>query len=121
MVVARLDHGELQVVDRVRERVALAEGLDEQRHLTPAAWERALECLSRFGQRLRDMPRGSVRAVGTNTLRRARNTRPFLVAAQKALGYPIEVIPGVEEARLIYLGVAHHHPTEAPRRLVIDI
>jgi exopolyphosphatase/guanosine-5'-triphosphate,3'-diphosphate pyrophosphatase len=121
MVVARLDHGELQVVDHVRERVALAEGLDEQRNLTPEAWGRALECLSRFGQRLRDMPRGAVRAVGTNTLRRARNARPFLAAAQKALGYRIEVIPGVEEARLIYLGVAHHHADEAPRRLVIDI
>jgi exopolyphosphatase/guanosine-5'-triphosphate,3'-diphosphate pyrophosphatase len=67
------------------------------------------------------MPRGSVRAVGTNTLRRARNTRAFLSAAQKTLGYPIEVIPGAEEARLIYLGVAHHHPGEARRRLVIDI
>ena len=121
MVVARIAHGELQVVDRVRERVALAEGLDDDKRLVPEAFERALVCLSRFHQRLGDMPQSTVRAVGTNTLRRAKNARDFLDAAQDALGHPIEIISGREEARLIYLGVSHTHSDEVPRRLVIDI
>ena len=67
------------------------------------------------------MPRGNVRAVGTNTLRRARNARAFLAQAREALGHPIEVISGREEARLIYLGVAHDLADEPRRRLVVDI
>jgi exopolyphosphatase/guanosine-5'-triphosphate,3'-diphosphate pyrophosphatase len=121
MVVARLKHGELQLVDRVRERVALAEGLDHDKRLVPDAIERALACLSRFHQRLGDMPQNAVRAVGTNTLRRAKNSRELLSAAREALGHPIEVISGREEARLIYLGVSHSHSGDVPRRLVIDI
>ena len=121
MVVARHDHGELVLVDRERERVALGECLNDQKELSDKGIERALACLSRFGQRLRDMPTGAVRAVGTNTLRRARNARAFLAAGQEVLGYPIEVIPGIEEARLIYLGVAHTTSTDVPRRLVVDI
>ena len=121
MVVARLDHGELQLMDRVRERVALASGLDADRRLTPEAWDRALGCLSRFAQRLRDCPPEAVRAVGTHTLRRAKNSREVLAAAHETLGYQIEVLPGVEEARLIYLGVSHSHSIDVPRRLVIDI
>jgi exopolyphosphatase/guanosine-5'-triphosphate,3'-diphosphate pyrophosphatase len=121
MVVAQLSHGQLQVIDRLRERVALAEGLDEERRLSGDAVERALACLARFGQRLRGMPGGAVRAVGTNTLRRARNARAFLERAQQALGFPIEVIPGLEEARLIYLGVTHSRADDSQRRLVVDI
>ena len=122
MVVARLSHGELHVVDRIRDRVALAEGLDADRSLTPEATQRGLDCLSRFGQRLRDFPMGAVRAVGTSALRQARNGRTFLAAGREALGFPIEVISGLEEARLIYLGVSQSTSTDVgPRRLVIDI
>lgn len=122
MKVARLEEGRLEVVDRLRERVALAEGLDEHKVLSPAVQERALACLSRFGQRLRDMPATSVRAVGTNTLRVARNARTFLALAQEALGHPIEVVSGREEARLVYLGVIGSLPTNGgTRRLVVDV
>ncbi len=121
MVVARVVGGRLHVIDRMRESVRLAAGLDEQRRLAGEAQTRALACLARFGQRLRGMPAPSVRAVGTNTLRQARNARPFLRRAERALGHEIEVLPGREEARLIYLGVAHELADDAGRRLVIDI
>jgi exopolyphosphatase/guanosine-5'-triphosphate,3'-diphosphate pyrophosphatase len=121
MVVARLDEGRLHVVDRLRERVRLADGLDERRYLTPEALERALACLTRFGQRVRELPAGAVRAAGTNTLRLAKNRASFLAKAKQALGHPIEVIGGREEARLIYLGVAHSVPHDEGRRLVVDV
>jgi len=121
LVVAQNDHGGLQVVDRMKEMVRLAGGLDEDGNLDDTSRERALACLERFGQRLRDMPRGSVRAVGTNTLRQAGNSRSFLRQAEQALGHPIEVVSGVEEARLVYLGVAHSLADQGGRRLVVDI
>jgi exopolyphosphatase/guanosine-5'-triphosphate,3'-diphosphate pyrophosphatase len=121
MIVARTDAGQLHVVDRLRERVRLAEGLDAEKNLTPAAMERALACLNRFGQRVRDLPQGAVRAAGTNTLRQAKNSGEFLEKARELLGHPIEIIAGREEARIIYLGVAHSVPAEDGRRLVIDI
>jgi exopolyphosphatase / guanosine-5'-triphosphate,3'-diphosphate pyrophosphatase len=121
MVVARYSHGQLIIQDRLREMVRLGAGLDEQGRLERAAMERAIECLQRFGQRLRDMKAESVRVVGTNTLRRARRKGAFLDRARAALGHPIEVISGIEEARLVYLGVAHTTPSEPGRRLVVDI
>ncbi len=121
MVVARVEDGHVHVLDRLKERVALAEGLDEDGELTGAARRRALACLARFGQRLRDMPARNVRAVGTNALRRAKNVREFLARAEPVLGHSIEVIPGREEARLIYLGVAHSRQDDPGRRLVVDI
>ena len=121
MVVARLVHGEPSLVDRLRERVALAAGLDERKSLRADAQQRALECIARFGERVRSMPKGSVRAVGTSALRQARNARSFLARAEEALGHPIEIISGHEEARLIYLGVAHDLSDDAERRLVVDI
>lgn len=121
MVVARVAAGQPHVVDRLRERVVLAAGLDRDKRLVPEVQRRALETLRRFGQRLRAVPRGAVRAVGTNALRQARNAAPFLRRARKALGHPIEVVPGREEARLIYLGVSHALPDEGGRRLVVDI
>jgi exopolyphosphatase/guanosine-5'-triphosphate,3'-diphosphate pyrophosphatase len=121
MIVARLEHGELVVIDRLRESVRLGAGLDGRKNLTPLAQERALACLERFGERLRDLPRGSVRAVGTNALRLARNSGEFLRQAQHALGHRIEVIAGREEARLIYLGVAHGLAAGEESRLVVDI
>ncbi|MDH5785552.1 MAG: exopolyphosphatase [Chromatiales bacterium] len=120
MIVAELVDGELRIVDRLREMVRLAGGLDEQGNLDEASRQRALACLQRFGQRLVDFPPGSVRAVGTNTLRRARSN-DFLKQARQALGHPIEIIAGVEEARLIYLGVAHTLSDSDDIRLVADI
>jgi exopolyphosphatase/guanosine-5'-triphosphate,3'-diphosphate pyrophosphatase len=121
MVVARYDHGQLVIVDRLRETVRLGAGLDEQGRLSREAVDRALQCLERFGQRLRDMRAESVRVVGTNTLRKARRKGAFLDRARECLGHPIEIIAGVEEARLIYLGVAHTTPHESGQRLVVDI
>lgn len=121
LIVARLHHGELVVVDRLRESIRLGAGLDADKKLTGRAQEAALACLDRFGQRLRNLPRGNVRAVGTNTLRQARNATAFLSRAQVTLGHPIEVIAGREEARLIYLGVAHGLEARDESRLVVDI
>jgi exopolyphosphatase / guanosine-5'-triphosphate,3'-diphosphate pyrophosphatase len=121
MIVARYSHGQLIILDRLREMVRLGAGLDEQGRLTREATEAALACLQRFGQRLHDMKAESVRVVGTNTLRRARRKGAFLDRARSALGQPIEIISGIEEARLIYLGVAHTMPNEPGRRLVVDI
>jgi len=121
MVVARNQHGEPSIVDRLREMVRLASGLDDQGLLDEPSQERALACLRRFGQRLRDMRAHQVRVVGTNTLRRARNADAFLAKAEEALGHPVEVISGIEEARLIYLGVSHHTDSTDGANLVIDI
>ena len=121
MVVARYDHGQLVIVDRLRETVRLAAGLDTQGRLSRESVTRALQCIERFGQRMRDMRAESVRVVGTNTLRKARRKGAFLDRAREALGHPIEIISGVEEARLIYLGVAHTTPQESGQRLVVDI
>jgi exopolyphosphatase/guanosine-5'-triphosphate,3'-diphosphate pyrophosphatase len=121
MVVARYDHGQLVIVDRLREPVRLAAGLDEQGRLNRDSVARAIACLERFGQRLRDMRAEGVRVVGTNTLRKARRKGAFLDRAREALGHPIEIISGIEEARLIYAGVTQTMPLEPGRRLVVDI
>ncbi len=121
LIVGRFSQGRLTILDRLRESVRLGAGLDDDNRLTRASREVALDCLRRFGQRLRGIPSGRVRAVGTNTLRKARNGRDFLVEAQRALGHPIEVIAGREEARLIYLGVANGLADDGGQRLVMDI
>lgn len=121
MVIARVVDGQVQVIDRLREMVRLAEGLDDEGTLAPAARDRALEALARFGERIRSLPAGAVRVVGTNTLRQSRSPRGFLDAAEAALGHKVEVISGVEEARLIYLGVAHSLGRRDGKRLVMDI
>ncbi len=121
MVVARNQHGEPSIVDRLREMVRLASGLDGDGMLDAASQERALACLRRFGQRLRDMQAHQVRVVGTNTLRRARNSDAFLAKAEEALGHPVDVISGIEEARLIYLGVSHHTDSSNGATFVVDI
>lgn len=121
MIVARLHDGQLIVVDKLREMVRLAEGITEQEDLLPEVEARAIECLERFGQRIRDFPSSSVRAVGTNTLRNASRAGDFLHRAEQALGHPIDIITGVEEARLIYLGVSHGIAENSSQRLVMDI
>jgi exopolyphosphatase/guanosine-5'-triphosphate,3'-diphosphate pyrophosphatase len=121
MVVARLSHGQLTVVDRLREMVRLAAGLGEDSRLDRASRERALTCLSRFGERIRDMHADRVRVVGTNTLRKAKKTGDFLMEAQDRLGHPVEIISGIEEARLVYLGASHSMPLIDGPQIVVDI
>lgn len=121
MIIGELRQGQLTIIDRLRETVRLAEGLTRDGDLSPAARRRALDCLSRFGERLHDMKAANVRAAGTSALRRARDSRGFRVDAEQALGHPIEVISGIEEARLIYAGVTHSMPAIDGLRLVLDI
>jgi exopolyphosphatase/guanosine-5'-triphosphate,3'-diphosphate pyrophosphatase len=121
MIVANVVDGNISVLDRIKESVRMAAGLDKNRNITPEASERALECLKQFGQRINGLPEDAVSAVGTNTLRRAKNSAAFLVEARKALGYDIETITGLEEARLVYLGVAHSMAGADGTRLVVDI
>lgn len=121
MLIAELVEGELRPLQRFREKVRLAEGLDDHRLLDEAARERGFQCLRRFAQRLRNMPSERVAIRATNTLRVAINANDFIAVAEGILGHPVEVISGVEEARLIYLGVAHTLADDAGRRLVVDI
>lgn len=122
MIIAQMQGGELKLVDRLREQVRLADGLDADRYLDPECQMRALECLGRFGQRLAGLPSDNIRIVGTNTLRSARNSQEFLDRAGALLGHEIEIVSGIEEARLIYLGVAHGLASDSDaNRLVIDI
>lgn len=121
MVVARNVLGQLRIVDRLRETVRIATGLRANGDLDPAARDRAFACLARFGERIHSFPPNRVRAIATNTVRRLRNPQAFLIPAETALGHAIEVVSGREEARLIYLGVAHGLPPSDARRLVIDI
>jgi exopolyphosphatase / guanosine-5'-triphosphate,3'-diphosphate pyrophosphatase len=121
LIVAELQGTEIRVIDRLREMLRFGSGLDSQGRITALAARRALACLRRFGQRLQTLKAGQVRAVGTNTLRKARNAKEFLKRAEAALGHPIEIISGVEEARLIYQGVASGLPADDERRLVVDI
>lgn len=107
-------------IDYLKETVRLGAGLDAAGHLTEEAQQRGLACLARFAQRLRGFDPAQVRTVATQTLREARNRDAFLLRARQALGYPIEVISGREEARLTFVGVARLQPSQQPR-LVIDI
>jgi len=121
MIVGELRHGQLAIIDRIKETVRLAEGLSPNGDLSADARQRALDCLSRFGERLRDMRAGSVRAAGTSTIRRAREDTSFMSEAEALLGHPIEVISGIEEARLVYTGVMHSLPPTDGMRFVTDI
>jgi exopolyphosphatase / guanosine-5'-triphosphate,3'-diphosphate pyrophosphatase len=119
--IARVEGDQLYMLDGLRETVRLAAGLTTGKYLDAEAQQRALAALGRFAERLRDLPREAVRAVGTNSLRVAKNAADFIPQAEHTLGFPIEVIAGHEEARLIYLGVAHGLPQSKHNRLVIDI
>lgn len=119
--IARVDGDQLYMLDGLREPVRLAAGLTANKYLDAKAQQRALAALGRFAERLRGLPREAVRAVGTNSLRVAKNAADFIPQAEHTLGFPIEVIAGREEARLIYLGVAHGLPQSKDNRLVIDI
>ena len=121
MVVARYLLGQLRVVDRLREQVRMAGGLDAQGGISAEAMQRALDALARIGERIGSLPANRVRAVATNSVRQLRTPQAFLLPAETALGHAIEVVSGREEARLIYLGVARGLPPKDTRRLVIDI
>ncbi|MEZ9058239.1 exopolyphosphatase [Vibrio pelagius] len=120
MVVAKVIGQELQLVSRHKQRVRLGSGLDSQSNLNNSAMVRGLECLAMFAERLQGFELDNVRIAATHTLRRANNAHIFIKRARAILPFPIEVIPGQEEARLIYLGVAHTQP-ESDSKLVVDI
>lgn len=120
MIVARVHHNEIRPVERFGERVQLAAGMKENQ-LSDDAIARGLACLSRFSQALDKLQPDQVRVVGTNALRAAKNAKVFIDTAEKLIGYPVEVISGREEARLVYLGVAHTLSDDQDARLVIDI
>lgn len=122
LVVARFRNEQLLVIDRLREPVQLASGLDADGRLDPEVARRALACLKRFGQRIADIRADAVRVAGTSALRRVRRKEAFLSRASQALGHPVHVISGREEARLIYAGVSQSLPATTPgNRLVVDI
>ena len=121
MLVARREHGELRVLDRIKEMVRLGGGLDKEGNLDPLVQQRALDCLSRFGQRLRGIPAKNIRAAGTQTFRRLKHADEFLHAAEIALECPIDIIAGREEARLVYLGVTQWVAGDQQKQLVMDI
>ncbi|WP_421216274.1 exopolyphosphatase [Aeromonas enteropelogenes] len=120
MVIAHLSEGRFRIVDRIKERVRLAEGMDEQKRMSPEAMARGLACLALFAERLTNIRPEHIRIAGTYTLRRASNAREFVSEAAKVLNHPIEIISGQEEARLIYQGVAHTQHIEG-QVLVVDI
>ncbi len=119
--IGRYEDGQIRRVEYLKETVRQGGGLDEARNLTPEALQRGWDCLARFGERLAGFKPRQVRAVATQTLREARNAGEFLAGAHPLLGFPIDVIAGREEARLIYQGVAHLLPQSDERRLVVDI
>lgn len=119
--LARVVDDHLIFHDSLREVVRLGAGLSDDKTLSDEALNRAIECLNRFGERLRGLPPQAVRAVATNTFRVAKNAPQLLKAAQGALGFPIEIIAGREEARMIFVGVSHSLPKAEHKRLVIDI
>ncbi len=119
--IGRYDHGQMVRIDYLKEAVRQGGDLDENRNLSADAMERGLKCLLRFGERIKGFPATHVRAVATQTLREARNREEFLRLAKVALGHEVEVISGVEEARLIYQGVSRFLPQSDEHRLVVDI
>jgi len=119
--VGRIVNDQIYPLDGLKEPVRLAAGLGDDKNLDEAAQGRGLLALSRFGERLAEFPGHRVRAVATNTLRVAKNAPEFIAKAEAALGFPIEVIAGREEARLIYVGVAHTLPEPHRQQLVVDI
>ena len=119
--IGRYDHGHIARVEYLKETVRQGNGLNSRQELSREAMERGWECLARFGERLRGFDASHVRAVATQTLREALNADDFVTRGSQLLGFPIEVIPGEEEARLIYRGVASSLPPSQQKRLVIDI
>ncbi|ASG18809.1 guanosine-5'-triphosphate,3'-diphosphate diphosphatase [Salmonella enterica] len=120
MLVVREAAGSIQTLTRIKRKVRLAAGLNNDNHLSAEAMERGWQCLRLFAERLQDIPQPQIRVVATATLRLAVNAGEFIAKAQTILGCPVQVISGEEEARLIYQGVAHT-TGGADQRLVVDI
>lgn len=114
MIIARVVNGALQVLTRLKQRVHLATGLNEHNELSEESIERALSCLALFAERLQGFPAENVCIVGTHSLREATNVQEFLRRAKQIIPYPIEIISGQEEARLIFMGVEHTQPEKRP-------
>jgi exopolyphosphatase / guanosine-5'-triphosphate,3'-diphosphate pyrophosphatase len=121
MVIARVQNERVEIIDREKAMIQLARGINTDGHLSVAAQKRALACLARFAERLRDIPKAQIRAVGTKTLRSAKQSKNFMRAAESVLGVPIQIISGYEEARLVYAGLAHSVSNDHNHRLVVDI
>ena len=121
MIVAEMIDNQLHVIDRHKDMVRLANGLDRKGNLSAAKIEQAIASLEKIGQRIQHIPKTHLRVVGTNTLRKAKNAEDFIPRAEKALGKPIDIVSGREEARILYLGVSHSLPSDQGQRLVIDI
>lgn len=121
MVIARIQNGQMEIIDREKEMVQIARGVKKDGHLSLDAQTRALECLHRFSERLRDIPAEQIRAVGTKTLRTTSKSKSFIKKAEQLLGAPIQIISGYEEARLVYVGLSHSVLNDHSKRLVVDI
>ena len=121
MIIAKHENENLAIIDQLKESVRLGAGMDGSNRISDETTARAFECLACFGQRIKHIPANGVRIVGTNTLRNAINSAEFLEKAETLLGHRIEIVSGVEEARLIYLGVSHHVVEDNGRRMVVDI
>lgn len=121
MVLAEQLQGEFRILDKRGEKVRLAEGLDWQNNLSPEAMQRGWDCLKGFAQHVAGLEQEKVVVLATNALRVARNRQKFIDQAEEILGFPIEVIAGREEARLVYMGVCHSLSNEKEQRLVVDI
>ena len=119
--ISRVVNGQLYPLDALKETVRLGAGVTAEKSVDPATAERAFTALRLFAERLRGLPKDAVRVVGTNALRVAKNANAFVKEAEAILGYPIEIIAGREEARLIYVGVANSLPPSNHQRLVVDI
>lgn len=121
MIVAEIIDNQLHVIDRHKDMVRLANGLDKKGFLSAEKMDQAIESIKKIAQRIAHIPKSHLRVVGTNTLRKAKNASYFMDRASVALGKPIDIISGREEARILYLGVAHSLPNHQGQRLVIDI
>ena len=119
--IGRYEHGQIQRVEYLKETVRQGSGFDENRNLSLESMERGWECLARFAERISSFNKSQVRAVATQTLREAKNREIFIKRGHEILGFPIEIISGIEEARLIYQGVSKLLPNDNKQRLVIDI
>ncbi|MFZ7159293.1 exopolyphosphatase [Avibacterium gallinarum] len=120
MIIARIINGSIQVLSRLKQKVQLAEGLDENNQLSQEAIARGVNCLALFAERLQGFPAENVNVVGTFTLRTAVNNEAFLRQAEQVFPYPINIISGQMEAKTIYAGVSHTQP-ETGRKFVVDI
>lgn len=120
MAIAQYDGQAFQIIGKIKEKVQLASGLDDKQMLSEEAMQRGLNCLALFAERLKKIPKEQIKIVATYTLRKAKNAHEFIQRAEQLLSVPIEILPGTEEARLIYNGVSHDHP-DINKALVIDI